>query len=379
MATTEAIISGGGGDYTTIQGWADNYASTTLTDRQIGEIQDNSTYDEHVTFTGITSTAALNMVLSVASANRPKGILGGGCKLHPTDAGHAVNSSNNDHFVVEHLEIHTGTAASDECLRATIDNVTIQYCLCVGRGKNASPFQQDGLHTNNMAGVNVITLNVYNCFFQDFSRAGITTLIDGGGHTHHINAKNCTAIHNGNNTGAAIDQIQTGAIGLTVLGGSSSINVNADNFLAIENVDETSSDNPGDFCEHNITGTINYSGSGNIAGDGTATEFFTSTNNLDNAVLTTDTTPGVGVWVVLTNLTAGSEDLHIQSSNENEAENANSSITFADTTALFTDDIDGDTRTAALMDGGADQISFAGGGGSGSAPFLGRFRRKRRR
>ena len=357
MATTESIKASGG-DYATIQLWVDQYDGTTLSDEQIGQIEDDSTYDEHVTCAGSTVTTASNfMRLSVLEANRAKGVAGGGCKLHPTDAGHAIDSTNNDYFVVEHLEIHPGTATSDECLRAGAANQTMQYCLCVGRGQDTTPYQQDAVHSSDVDGV---TVNVYNTMMQNFSRSGVGHYLPGSSKTVTFNIKNCSIINNGldSGTGTPTDRQNNGGICAHVSGTSMTVNFNVDNCISLNNLSDGGQVSvPGDFAEQGSTSTATWTGTGNIASDTTAQDQLGSTNNLNNAVATTSTTPGGGVWVVLTNISVGTEDLHLKSSSENEAENANSSITFADTTGTFTDDIDGDTRTSATMDGGADQLT----------------------
>jgi len=348
---TESIIAAGGGDYTTIQGWADAHASTTLSAQQIGEIRDTAVYDEHVTFTAIVSTSTLNMVLSVRESDRGKGIAGSGPSLHPTDGGHAIDAAGADHFIAQHLEIHPGTSNSDECIRANEDNLTMQYCNCIGRGDDVSPTQQDGIHCTRGGS----TVNSYNNFYTQLSRSGMLAIVPFTT-TVTFNIKNCTAIHNGTTS-----QQNSGGFCSDVANSQDTLNFNVDNCLALGNLSNSGDFVNGDFNDRQNLGTRNHIGTGNIASDTTAKTLYGNTNNLDSATLTSDTTPGAGVWVVMVNITNSveGEDCHLQSSSENEAENANSSISFADTTGTFTDDIDGDTRTAATMDGGGDQISSA--------------------
>jgi len=366
---TESIIQAGGGDFTSAQAWINTHNNTTLTQQQVGQIQDTATYDEHLTFTSITTTASFNMVLSVSAANRAKGVSGTGAILKPSDAGQTIISAGANHFVVEHLEIHPGTATSNECLRASTTNQTMESCLCIGRGQGVAPFQQDGIHCTNINA----TVNVHNCMFQNFSRSGAHCFM-GITDTATFNIKNVSIINCGNLTGGNVDdQASTGGLDITTNVAGATVTFNCDNVISMANISGDTNEAFADFADGKNTGTNNWNGSGNISSDASATNKFGATNNLDNATLTTNVNPGAGVFVVMTNITVGSENQHLKSSSANQAQNASSSITFVDTTGTFTDDIDGDLRSAALMDGGADQISFAvmaKSGGRSSGPRL---------
>ncbi len=95
-----------------------------------------------------------------------------------------------------------------------------------------------------------------------------------------------------------------------------------------------------------FTGTLTQSN--NISSDATAS----GTGSLTNRSATDNPNPGAGDWVVFANLTAGSENFHLQDAAENDALN-----TGANLSGTFSDDIDGDVRPsgANTWDIGADE------------------------
>ncbi|MCK5081829.1 MAG: hypothetical protein KAR31_02880, partial [Candidatus Omnitrophica bacterium] len=78
------------------------------------------------------------------------------------------------------------------------------------------------------------------------------------------------------------------------------------------------------------------------------------TSSLDSRTFTDSADPGSGDWVILTNITGGSEDLHIQNGAENDALDAGT-----DLSGTFTTDIDGQNRSGAYWDIGADETAQA--------------------
>ena len=109
----------------------------------------------------------------------------------------------------------------------------------------------------------------------------------------------------------------------------------------IMNVTNTISLNPGgsynSFADD--SGLSEMTQSYNISSDGSAS----GVGSLTNRTATASSSPGAGDWVVFYNITNGTEDLHLQTSSENDALGAGTDLS-ADSNLAFNNDIEGDER-----------------------------------
>ena len=102
----------------------------------------------------------------------------------------------------------------------------------------------------------------------------------------------------------------------------------------------------------------------NISSDGTAA----GTGPLTGRTATDNPTPGAGNWVIFRSLTAGVENLHLQTGAENDAIDAGT-----DLSSFFANDIDNELRPGGAWDIGADELAatlmvtgkYTGDGGAG--------------
>ena len=107
-ATNTYSIGTSSRDYSTIQAWED--ARDGGTDIEKGECYNDSTFTAGVTIDGTTGDADSYMWLTVASGNRHSGTAGTGVKVDMSSTG-AVITTGDDYTIVEWLEI-TGFGSS---------------------------------------------------------------------------------------------------------------------------------------------------------------------------------------------------------------------------------------------------------------------------
>lgn len=165
---TKSIISGGGGDYSTIQTWEND--TDVSGGFWKGEIQDSAAYDEAITIAGGTGTpTSSNYVWLTASlGNRHAGVAGTGhARVHTdTASGHAFTISS-DFVRIEYLEVKLVTpGSSDECFHVN-DNVNDLLLEKLYIWTDSATSDTDGIYAADDA-----DLTVVNCILEGFDRAG---------------------------------------------------------------------------------------------------------------------------------------------------------------------------------------------------------------
>jgi hypothetical protein len=267
-------------------------------------------------------------------------------RLKPT-SGNAVllNASGT---VFDGIEIGSeSTGVSDECVRINTSSVTVtaQNSLIYFGSRTD---QQDLFYTNNKSGSHVI--NLTNVIGYNAYRAVVDAYID---QTFTVNINSCH-FYNIGNTGSA--NSRSGVVGYR--GGSGTATVNAFNSLfhtagsypAFTGSSNTTSTLTIDRC---ITNYIEFENSG---------AQWNTVNITNSTVSATWATSGAaGDYVVVANLTAGSEDLRLVDDANNDAQDKHSATSGAGLSMPSTDLL-GTTRPQnTVYDVGAFEI-VAGGG-----------------
>jgi hypothetical protein len=317
--------------------------------REIGLTYDDSTFQENVSISdpAVTTDSSRYLHLSVAEGNRHDGTAGSGVLLDPNTNGHAVRVEI-DYTIVDWLEIYDWQDASSEAVRINADGTLYQYLLVHGGPDTLSTGsgQSDGFYIQANSGN--WTATIRNSVIFDVPRAGIhlqNSMSSGSNLVYNL--ENVT-VYNCGSAGTNPTQ-QSGGISICADGPGTST-INAVNVISVENFDADSSldadFNDGTEASCN-GGAISWGTSDfNVSKDASAP----GASSLANRTETDVVNPGTGDWVIFENLTAGSEDLHLVNSVENDAVNSGT-----DLSANFTTDIDLDTR-AGTWDRGADEL-----------------------
>jgi hypothetical protein len=168
-----------------------------------------------------------------------------------------------------------------------------------------------------------------------------------GSDNSDFTARNCI-IYNGSSSGIRINGTGTGETGLvencTIYNIAGTGVGDGDGTLTVRNT--ISMGNTTDFDVLTANQSYNISSDSSAAGTGSMT----------GRTATANASPGAGDWVVFANITAGSEDFHLQDSSENDALDNGT-----DLSSSFTNDIDDATRPtgAGTWDIGADEYGTA--------------------
>lgn len=333
---TRTINSGGGADHTTISAW-ETYVNGlgSLTEDQIGEIQNAATYSEQVVFSGSTPNGN-RIILTAAVGARHDGKDGAFASVR--DSVGRVIEINHANVTIEHLVIEQqGTGGSWEGIRVASggDNCVIDSVVCFPTTAGSS--SQDGVYTGNWA---VSNLEIKNSIFYDWGRGGINIQNYTGGNAQDVDIENCLCVDCG-----------SGVIGWAS-GGVIDIEVN--NTACLNNGTDFDVDG----------GVPTWSGSNNVSADATVdnttgfgTPVYGDVTLTDNAALTT------GEVYTVTNLT-GNDFRSVQNTGGATDRMYEAGVTRGNITA----DIVDASRTAPY-DIGPFEVSSGGGNpeASGSA------------
>jgi hypothetical protein len=323
-AKTIGTTCGGSCDYSTIQSWEDG-EDGVLTETERGDVYNDKTYAENITFSGSTTDADNYMYLTVPIAERHNGTAGTGVKLDPSSSGHAFYV-RDQYTVIEGFEITGLAGTSDEGVRLGASNneadyTSLRYLLI----HDLNTSQQDGVYTGIW---DVFGVSIENTIMYDIARAGIhMQMYQDSGLDQDINLRNVT-IYNANTQ-------NDGGGGIHIFASdSSSIGiVNATNTIVM-GTNYTS-----DFSVAEASGTQTFNLYNCMSEDGTADDY-NGSGNLVSKVIADQ----------FTSVTAGSEDLRLKTGSD--AIDAG-----LDVSAYLNDDIEGDARPQVSgWDIGADEF-----------------------
>lgn len=247
---------------------------------------------------------------------------------------------NEDYSKIIGLEVRldgAGVNISDECFRAASNYLSVSHCIL---WTDELDGDTDGFYQGDTS----YTVYIDNCIIYGFQRGGIHPQNYSNSITITQNwyVYNCTILGCG-----AVEELESGAICVRVECATSTINVYVSNTIGMNTASTYD-----DFAEYRVYGTANWIGNNNITSDITANKDALA-NGLESRTATASSSPGVGDWVIFENITAGSEDFHLQNSAENDAQDEGVSL-IADGTLPIWDDIDKDERKS-QSDIGADE------------------------
>ena len=314
--------------YTSIQAWEDDRQGDLVGDnrREVGVAYNDGPFDETVVIDGSTTDSSHYMYLTVAEGHRHNGIAGTGVRN--------IYTGNGSPFTIvdSYTKLHwfearwTGTSDDYYGVDADFDGKT-EIDL---RNLLIHDVPGIGIYLSSAPGTSyIVNCILYN--FKDFTNRAPITIRSNSGAQGTVYILNNT-IYN------------TDSKGISVEGGSI---VEARNNIVL---------GCGKNCFDSDLGTQSH----NISSDDTAF----GTGTLINYSATDNPDPGAGSWVIFESLTAGNEDFHLLSSENNDALDAGT-----DLSGTFIDDIDGDIRPIGTgWDIGADEADEGGPVAPNTAP-----------
>ncbi|MHC4498061.1 MAG: LamG-like jellyroll fold domain-containing protein [Planctomycetota bacterium] len=308
-----------GADQTPFQngtdGWEDERQGNLVTDDAIqrGIVYKDSdgvfAFTASATIDGSTTDSSHFMWLTAHASARHSGTAGSGVAADGSNTTAGIGVSD-DYSRVEWLELKQFGGANGRPSVQAQDATNVLFSKLIIHSYDTGGFAAYGIKGSDNSG-----FIARNCIVYNGSSSGIRS--NGTNSTGTI--ENCTIFNiTGNGVG---EDNGTYTVRNTVSMNNSGVDFNIS------------------------TGTQEY----NISSDGTAT----GTGSMANRTATANSNPGAGDWVVFTNITAGSEDFHLQSSSENDALNNADNLS-----GSFTDDIDNHTRPSGTnpWDIGADEL-----------------------
>jgi hypothetical protein len=333
---------GTGKDYATITLWEAfaDYNLVAATTKEIGQIQTNENFDEHVIFADGTYDGTYYPLLTVHPDNRHAGVEGTGhARMYPSSSGHLLQIDKT-YVVVQYLDlcVTASAAASDECVRIGqyAGKFLISKCILHQSGSDGSV---DGVYASRNNDV-----YVDNCIGYYFQRFALhPQQWESSAYTQNWYIDYCSLIHN--------NRDQIGSAGNLYPNANHSgtvINMNVYNTFAAEPQGVT----PLNFNKTG-SGTVNWAGSNVLADDATAESKFTASQDDVDLV---DVEPSSGENIYANELTHGDpEDYRIKGENAyTETQNGISRIGSEPANSVGTDspqdfstDIAGRLRTGA--------------------------------
>lgn len=359
---TKTIIAGGGGDYTTIAAWEADTNLNGGADIWKGVISDNSNYDENVTINTDGTSISSYVWLTVASGNRHAGVANTGhARMYSTGTSHIITIDAN-WGRVEWLDIKMAAAgASDEGIRVAVntDDVLISYCI-IWTDQSAS--DQDGINFADAPDTSS-TCSMDNCIIYGWERAGIHPQYSsaiGAGAALTLDVDHCS-IHDCGASG----EVESGALYVRSEDAGDVVVINLHNtWGAGIAVNAPFVDGEANTQPNTPIGTVTWNGSDNGRDD--TTDHIQGT---DNTTAWEDATDGIaavtkstGAWIVVNNITAGSEDLLLlddAAGNIMAGRGIDRQGSEPDARQDFSTDITGGTRPTTSVDIGAHQVSAA--------------------
>ncbi|KPJ58692.1 MAG: hypothetical protein AMJ46_13775, partial [Latescibacteria bacterium DG_63] len=257
----------------------------------------------------------------VGTSQRHNGTWGTGFRMTPSSGNNAIQVCE-DYVRIEGIAVYVNNTSAISvndtyASFSTNNDVRISHCLLTGTGSSSRALWASDTGGN-------LKLTIWNTIAQNLGGRGFYFA---SGVTAYC--YNCTA-YNNNQYGFQRDN------GTVILKNCISMGHSSNDYV----------------------GTFDGSSGNNISSDGTAP----GTGSLTGRTATDNPNPGTGDWVVFADLTSGSEDLHLQDAAENDALGAGQ-----DLSGIFTDDIDGQTRSG-TWDIGADEVITTTTLGNGTDP-----------
>ena len=297
---------------TAIQDWetARQGDLVALNRREVGVAYNDGPFTMGATINGSTTDSCHYMMLTVAESQRHSGVAGTGAVLDGQDTDQGLRLSD-DYTRVDWLEFtrNRGALSAASVVIQQASNVLIERVII-------HDFLDLGNLVTGIRGASNSDYRVRNCIIYDGGRAGI---------------RNNDASATGLVENCTVYGMVDGGTGTGILHSSGTLTVT--NTLSVGN-------------EVDFSGTITQSY--NISSDGTAA----GTGSLTVRTATDNPTPGAGDWVIFRSLTAGVENLHLQTGAENDAID-----TGTDLSSVFSNDIDNELRPGGAWDIGADELA----------------------
>ena len=364
VTTVTETIGGTSPDRTTIALWESNTQGNLVTDDEIQEGRCRAvTLNATVTIAGSTTSTTQYRHLTADPVTNAEhdGTEGSGVYIVPSTTGKAITVEEN-HFHLSLLEIGAGTDPSDEAVRVgdgAIDNITTHIDQCLFHGNEVD--QSDGVYIGNNG--DGIVVNITNCFFWSWGRAGVHRQSTGNGSfAATMNVDNCTIVGTSVNTNAA-----GGMLAYTSQpGASATFNANG---CIVSHGTATSPILQQSFQNYDTgqAGTHTWNVTDCIVDDDDITSAISEKSGTqlrctEDATFQTGTSYTAGDVVMFVDYAGTVWDLHL----EDDANNVAIDYIDGTTPGPYTlDDIDGTgTRTAATdTSAGADEIAAGGGGG----------------
>ncbi len=204
MATNISSIGSGGRDYATIGAWVTATAVDLVAagDIEVGELYNDSVFDEHVVIDGATTDADNYRILRVADGEGHNGTYAGaGVTVRPSDSGHVFEVLEDFMQMGAGMliELRNGTSsdeavrigdASNDALRTLVEDAIIW--------DSGGASDADGVYGGNWTvGGNTNPVVVRNCIIHGFERAGIHMQNFASSRTHWWDIVNCTIVNCG--------------------------------------------------------------------------------------------------------------------------------------------------------------------------------------
>ena len=292
--------------YNTLQDWESAREGDLVSEnrREVGVIYNDGIFTAGLEINDSITDATRFMKLTVAPLHRHTGTAGSGAVMDGLNLPTGQIEISDDYSVLEWLEVHGVRGAT------TVAGVRVRNARRVVLSNLLVHDNREGLRISGVGGNDFI---VRNSFIYRNDDDGI----GGDEITDTVTVENCTVFANLDN---GLDK----AAGTTFL---------VTNTISVGNADQ-------DYDM--TTGTQ----SNNVSSDGTAF----GPGSLPFRSVTINPSPGAGDWVIFVSVAAGTENLHLRASVENDAIDR-----ALDLSPSFWDDIDGTSRTAP-WDIGADEL-----------------------
>lgn len=260
--------------------------------------------------------------------------------VNSVNGSHCIQMNNTGCLIDGLAIVQNSTGSSDEGIRNAANTLTIRRCII--RATNVQS-DQDGFYSAVVG-----TINAENCFIYGFARAGIHGQIAAG--TLIINVDSCSCWNNSQSAG----EPDGGGIGI-LNGGAATYNINAFNQICVGNAtafsDDYNESGSGGIVIWNIHNSIDSDGSITVRDPG-------AVDPLDNRTPTDNPSPGVGDFVIFTDITTSPFNLLLQdNADDNDAQDAHSALSGAGLTLPILDITDEiRDRGPNTVDIGADAV-----------------------
>ncbi len=365
MATKTRTIGKTGADYSTMSAWA---ADEDISGGHIwkGVVIDAVEYNENISISDVGSGITNYVWLTVAPRARHTGVPGTGARIRGDTTGtHVIDINSADFVRIEWLEIQQDFAGDSlEGIRidSGMTDALISYCII---WSDIATVNQDGIYWGTASNVDVA---IDNCIFYGWTRAGVHSQNTGATPTITATVDHCAFFRCGVGD-------TNGSGGLAVRSDVSGITTTftiyncygTDCTNASGTEDDWLFDQANGAGRLDPIGTTTWNGTHNAHNHSSLTDIG-GTDNMTNWVSadddSADTDKTSGEWIVLNNITTGSEDLSIKdngggSANVLTANGTNRQGSEPDARQDFGIDIQGNVRPTSGVDIGPAQQADA--------------------